>query len=1039
MLMATLLTGFSFNHACAEEEFIDVGGKSVKLGKLVFPVPSGWVRAPLDVEKEEGGYLLGYEQEGELSTIVKIEYEADEIANEAKFKKFLAIIKKDLTKQGWKAGRIRLDGYSLPAFLTYPDDDGGRLYMVLVPYENRHYRFYVNVFTPGKKIPGYVNELLLSVVKGPGGGRPDYTPAFADVMTRDEIQVSNILYGGDIAEYIPIGRETKKWHSTIVAALEQSFSEMDRAYDQLIEANRLFDGAVFDLHQKLKNNYPKLELLNEEEARLELLTRIMMMESSLHEGIGELRSQLKAEGHAALQTRQGSHLRLLLLGMYSKVAEVQAVRGKEIFSFYTAAHHTKLGGLTNGMRSKFAREIRREKEAIIKALAAESALLAGEYATATGLTGIKDIFRLSLDMNIDHLENEIARVEKQVADWDAPQKMRIEKSLFKDTLYLYREQLKDLKNAKKILDSDSKVWPGLITTPDLAGIEYPDQNFNSWSTVKYVQPSIVPASYKPGGQIAPAVYQPGSSSGLILTAKKKASTNQGSRGFLLAGKYAQACNDALKMKKKPGFFSKAFKAVCNTVGRATNTISLGTKAAADKYYSWSLGLSKKDELAQVRQTIKEHMEEYERGEIGKKSMRQAINSFTAFENGADDLAAKGVSKVVGKGWLSWGAGKLANAAASTFTGLAKGVVQTTAHDATPGERVEGVINVAASLVGVSSNASKPLTKSAGKAVGKVASKAQNALKQIVRGNSDIAFEKSIGKLLGPKAMAESKKKIAQIISKQQNSMMKLKDAITGGIKKIAEGGAKALSPGNFTKGAKKALGEAVKKGSLKETAKKMSGKLAGDSLVHGALDNAIAGKAGKATNNLLKVEKKTPDTPARKKKRKEKSKIKKLTDEADKWGDDKKDNEDDEDEEEEGEEDIKKDEEQIEEPSTAQQYKILEFVTPQKVTAAGTLSVPTPGPKGKMDMVTVRVLITFWNVGRLGGGQYSGATMKYRASSHGAIESRTMNGTFSGGPNGVIDLEDVSLKVSGGAKVTIPEMGTVPLLNPGAFADWPRN
>ena len=118
------------------------------------------------------------------------------------------------------------------------------------------------------------------------------------------------------------------------------------------------------------------------------------------------------------------------------------------------------------------------------------------------------------------------------------------------------------------------------------------------------------------------------------------------------------------------------------MGAAANTVSMGSKMAADKYYGWRMGLTEKDTMDQVRQTINEHMEEYAKGDAGKKAMRQAIEGFEGVEKGAETAATGATEAVIGKGWLSWGAGKLANAAASSLTALGKGAVQTMAPDAT---------------------------------------------------------------------------------------------------------------------------------------------------------------------------------------------------------------------------------------------------------------------------------------------------------------------------------------------------------------------
>lgn len=1046
LLFILLMSVMSFSGAApaaAQDDFIDIGGKKVDLDGLVFTAPPGWLRAPKEMEKAEGDFMLGLmdsdADDGSLKALVVIPFESDEFKDQAQEKAFIKRVAKGLVEQGWKPGKLTIGNRKLQAFRTKTDD--GELILTLVTKNNRIYRLFINVKS-AKSIPDEVTQLISAVIDSAGPSLDQFEKSLKSASIRDEMEISNILYGGDIVDDTDIGRATREWHGQLAAVIDENCRLLDRAWDKLSAANGRFDEAVFNLHYLIRNANPKADWLVEAEARLESLVETMLLEQTLRTGIENARIQLKKLNEKPVDSRLAGHLQLTLLDLYAQTGQLQTIRVTEIFSYFTAVHLARLSPMDAGLKKKLAREISEEETAIIEALAADQEVKAALHAVAVGMTGIKDVLLTSLDMNIDKLEQDIVEVRTRLAQWNQPSDMHLEASLIKDVLFLYEEQLDDLQKTRDILIKESRNWVGKLETETRVGGS--------------------------GRYVMLAAMEPVSSHLMAATAKSDGFT----RGARLTSNYTSACAKAAQPEKKVGFFRKAFKVVQNTVGAAANSTSMFTKVIADKYYGWSEGLSEKDTNAQIRQTVKQHMSEWEKGEIGKGAMRQAITGFEAVEKGAEKAVESRVEKVIGKGWISWGAGKVANAAVSSFTGLGKGANQILAHDATAGERVEGVINVVSSLVGGSANASKPLTKNASKAAGQVINQAGKTAKTLVSSKAGIEVEKSIMKTLGQSAIPEAQKNIAKYTAEQIASTKEMQKAMVDGLKKLAEGGAKALSPSNWGAGAKQTLAEAGKNINLKEGAKELLKKLAPGNLVHGAIDNAVAAKAknlvdgeggesqaeeqgespdktkpGEKTDQDDKTKQESPDSAVRPEQSEKKDKTSSGLKTEEKTGEKELESEENEDADEEEmaeEESAEEDDEEQGEEATGEEFTdsqkktILDIVTPQKVKAGGTLSVPTPGFNGKTDMVTVTVSITFWNVGVLGGGEYSTAVMTYKAESHGAIESRTMTGTYSGGPNGVINLEDVSLAVSGGSSVSIPEWGSVPILNPDAFAEWPR-
>lgn len=121
------------------------------------------------------------------------------------------------------------------------------------------------------------------------------------------------------------------------------------------------------------------------------------------------------------------------------------------------------------------------------------------------------------------------------------------------------------------------------------------------------------------------------------------------------------------------------------------------------------------------------------------------------------------------------------------------------------------------------------------------------------------------------------------------------------------------------------------------------------------------------------------------------------------------------------------------------QAEILKFVNPAQGSASITFT-ENMSSAGIKNIVTVTLTAQFWNVGALAPGYGSAALKEKAVSSRGPVSNRTMGGTFSGGPNGVLRInnegETLVLKVVNGSSISTPS-GSMTITNPGIFNNWP--
>lgn len=114
---------------------------------------------------------------------------------------------------------------------------------------------------------------------------------------------------------------------------------------------------------------------------------------------------------------------------------------------------------------------------------------------------------------------------------------------------------------------------------------------------------------------------------------------------------------------------------------------------------------------------------------------------------------------------------------------------------------------------------------------------------------------------------------------------------------------------------------------------------------------------------------------------------------------------------------------------------LLADVPPVKLTAKGSKT-------RKIGDLTVleTYTFTFWNVGNYVP-QYKAASLRVDFTSKTHNDYNVMTGTFSGGPNGTITIQhdegSESFNLRNGTHVT-GELGNLPISNPAAFANWPK-
>lgn len=133
---------------------------------------------------------------------------------------------------------------------------------------------------------------------------------------------------------------------------------------------------------------------------------------------------------------------------------------------------------------------------------------------------------------------------------------------------------------------------------------------------------------------------------------------------------------------------------------------------------------------------------------------------------------------------------------------------------------------------------------------------------------------------------------------------------------------------------------------------------------------------------------------------------------------------------------------------------LIHGVEPQKVTCTGdyvvTFTNVYEDDSVRTCSFTIPFSIEFWNVGALGGAEYSGASFTwsyvnflYDGCKIENLTERISTGEFSGGPNGHATISWASFSLNSGATASLSysaddeyASGSCTILNPSAFSGW---
>lgn len=164
---------------------------------------------------------------------------------------------------------------------------------------------------------------------------------------------------------------------------------------------------------------------------------------------------------------------------------------------------------------------------------------------------------------------------------------------------------------------------------------------------------------------------------------------------------------------KPGWLETGWEGA-KTFGRGVRTAVHGTQsvlgagadvlgAAAANASQIGCGIYYGNSASEIWQDMRANSQQiltnWNRNESGSQTMRTAYKYFNAVDDGADAAASAGAERAFGKGWTSWGIGKVAKATTGVFTGLGKGISLIGNRQANTSDYVIGVVEVGSAALG----------------------------------------------------------------------------------------------------------------------------------------------------------------------------------------------------------------------------------------------------------------------------------------------------------------------------------------------------
>lgn len=137
----------------------------------------------------------------------------------------------------------------------------------------------------------------------------------------------------------------------------------------------------------------------------------------------------------------------------------------------------------------------------------------------------------------------------------------------------------------------------------------------------------------------------------------------------------------------------------STVGLGVDIAGTGvaniTRIPVGMYYGNTLKECWTDMEANSQQIITN----WKNNQSGSSTMRTAKSYFDSVDDGGEYVVSTGVEKTIGKGWISWGTGKVGKAVVGIFTGLGKGIALVGNRDANTSDYVIGTIEIGGAMLG----------------------------------------------------------------------------------------------------------------------------------------------------------------------------------------------------------------------------------------------------------------------------------------------------------------------------------------------------
>lgn len=159
-------------------------------------------------------------------------------------------------------------------------------------------------------------------------------------------------------------------------------------------------------------------------------------------------------------------------------------------------------------------------------------------------------------------------------------------------------------------------------------------------------------------------------------------------------------------EKEPGWLATGWNGVKKFVhgtqsvlGTGIDIVGTGIKNLSRIPTGIYYGNSVKEIWDDMKKNSRQIKDNWDRNLSGAETMRTANQYLNAVDDGAEWLAESGAEHAFGKGWISWGTGKVGRALSGLFTGLGKGITLVGNRDAQTSDYLIGGIEIASSALG----------------------------------------------------------------------------------------------------------------------------------------------------------------------------------------------------------------------------------------------------------------------------------------------------------------------------------------------------